>query len=94
MEKVGVGEEGSLRRRRRARPPGRPRIPAPALPPQTPALILYGELDRIPGRESLRQLRQIPRHTVVTLRDAGHACYLHKPRDFHQVLLHFLRRLH
>eukprot|EP00071_Canis_lupus_P011745 XP_005632524.1 protein ABHD14A isoform X2 [Canis lupus familiaris] len=60
---------------------------------KTPTLILYGELDRILARESLRQLRHLPNHSVVKLRDAGHACYLHKPQDFHLVLLAFLDHL-
>ncbi|XP_069331892.1 protein ABHD14A isoform X2 [Eulemur rufifrons] len=60
---------------------------------KTPTLILYGELDRILARESLRQLRHLPNHSVVKLRNAGHACYLHKPQDFHLVLLAFLDHL-
>ncbi|KAF6098381.1 abhydrolase domain containing 14A [Phyllostomus discolor] len=60
---------------------------------KTPTLILYGELDRILARESLRQLRHLPNHSVVKLHDAGHACYLHKPKDFHLVLLAFLDHL-
>ncbi|XP_029772494.1 protein ABHD14A isoform X1 [Suricata suricatta] len=60
---------------------------------KTPTLILYGELDRILARESLRQLRHLPNHSVVKLRDAGHACYVHKPQDFHLVLLAFLDHL-
>nr|XP_036850801.1 protein ABHD14A isoform X1 [Manis javanica] len=57
---------------------------------KTPTLILYGELDGILARQSLQQLRHLPNHSVVKLRDAGHACYLHKPQDFHLVLLAFL----
>uniref|UniRef100_A0A5F9CVQ3 AB hydrolase-1 domain-containing protein n=1 Tax=Oryctolagus cuniculus TaxID=9986 RepID=A0A5F9CVQ3_RABIT len=60
---------------------------------QTPTLILYGELDHNLARESLRQLRHLPNHTVVKLRAAGHACYLQKPQDFHLALLAFLDRL-
>ncbi|XP_045242106.2 protein ABHD14A isoform X7 [Macaca fascicularis] len=60
---------------------------------ETPTLILYGELDHILARESLRQLRHLPNHSVVKLRNAGHACYLHKPQDFHLVLLAFLDHL-
>nr|XP_030723192.1 protein ABHD14A isoform X1 [Globicephala melas] len=60
---------------------------------KTPTLILYGELDRVLAWESLRQLRHLPNHSVVKLRDAGHACYLHKPQDFHLVLLAFLDHL-
>lgn len=60
---------------------------------KTPTLILYGELDRVLAPESLRQLRHLPRHSVVTLRDAGHACYVHQPGDFHRALLAFLGQL-
>uniref|UniRef100_A0A2I3RDT0 Protein ABHD14A n=1 Tax=Pan troglodytes TaxID=9598 RepID=A0A2I3RDT0_PANTR len=60
---------------------------------KTPTLILYGELDHILARESLRRLRHLPNHSVVKLRNAGHACYLHKPQDFHLVLLAFLDHL-
>ncbi|XP_011737844.1 protein ABHD14A isoform X3 [Macaca nemestrina] len=60
---------------------------------ETPTLILYGELDHILARESLQQLRHLPNHSVVKLRNAGHACYLHKPQDFHLVLLAFLDHL-
>lgn len=60
---------------------------------QTPTLILYGELDHTMGQESLRQLRHLPNHSVVKLHNAGHACYLHQPKDFHLVLLDFLDHL-
>ncbi|XP_008848000.1 protein ABHD14A isoform X2 [Nannospalax galili] len=60
---------------------------------KTPTLILYGELDHILARESLRQLRHLPNHSVVKLHNAGHACYLHKPQDFHLALLAFLDHL-
>lgn len=60
---------------------------------KTPTLILYGELDHNLARESLRQLRHLPNHTVVKLRAAGHACYLQQPQDFHLALLGFLDRL-
>ncbi|XP_069849533.1 protein ABHD14A-like [Dipodomys merriami] len=60
---------------------------------KTPTLILYGELDHILAPESLQQLRHLPNHSVVKLPNAGHACYLHRPRDFHLVLLDFLDHL-
>ncbi|XP_009985752.1 PREDICTED: alpha/beta hydrolase domain-containing protein 14A [Tauraco erythrolophus] len=46
---------------------------------QTPTLILYGDRDA--------------RQRVAVVPDAGHACYLDKPEDFHQALLGFLRQL-
>lgn len=60
---------------------------------KTPTLIVYGELDHVLAQESLRQLRHLPNHSVVKLHNAGHACYLHKPQDFHLVLLAFLDHL-
>lgn len=57
---------------------------------KTPTLIVYGELDHTLAQESLQQLRHLPNHSVVKLPNAGHACYLHKPQDFHLVLLAFL----
>ncbi|KAM4821686.1 protein ABHD14A isoform 2-T2 [Thomomys bottae] len=60
---------------------------------KTPTLILYGELDHILAPKSLRQLRHLPNHSVVKLPNAGHACYIQKPRDFHLVLLDFLDHL-
>lgn len=60
---------------------------------KTPTLILYGELDHTLARESLQQLRHLPNHSMVKLRDAGHACYLHKPEAFHLALLAFLDHL-
>lgn len=85
--------EGFLRRWLEGRSPSGPRITALFLALQTPTLILYGELDRVLARESLRQLRHLPNYSVVKLHNAGHACYLHKPKDFHLVLLAFLDRL-
>ena len=89
----GVYREDFLRRWLEGQSPSGPRITAPCLALQTPTLILYGELDRVLAWESLRQLRHLPNHSVVKLRDAGHACYLHKPQDFHLVLLAFLDHL-
>lgn len=88
----GFGEE-FLRRWLEGQSPSGPKITAPCLALQTPTLILYGELDRVLARESLKQLRHLPNHSVVKLQDAGHACYLHKPKDFHLVLLAFLDHL-
>uniref|UniRef100_A0A8D0L0Q4 Abhydrolase domain containing 14A n=1 Tax=Sphenodon punctatus TaxID=8508 RepID=A0A8D0L0Q4_SPHPU len=60
---------------------------------QTPTLIVYGEKDTHLGTQSLQNLKQIPKHRVVMLSGAGHACYLDKPREFHEALLHFLGEL-
>ncbi|CAM5167049.1 unnamed protein product [Natator depressus] len=60
---------------------------------QTPTLIIYGERDSGLGTQSLQSLQQLPKHKVVVLPDAGHACYLEKPREFHEVLLAFLGEL-
>ncbi|KAK4814963.1 hypothetical protein QYF61_006907 [Mycteria americana] len=60
---------------------------------QTPTLILYGDRDTSLGPQALQSLRHLPRHRVAVVPDAGHACYLDKPEDFHQALLGFLRQL-
>ncbi|XP_075795604.1 protein ABHD14A [Pelodiscus sinensis] len=60
---------------------------------QTPTLIISGERDTSLGAQSLQSLRQLPKHRAVVLPDAGHACYLEKPREFHEALLTFLGEL-
>ncbi|NXC44754.1 ABHEA protein, partial [Penelope pileata] len=60
---------------------------------QTPTLILYGDRDTGLGQQSLQSLRHLPRHRVVVLPGAGHACYIDKPEDFHRALLGFLGEL-
>ncbi|TTV91461.1 Protein ABHD14A [Bagarius yarrelli] len=60
---------------------------------QTPTLIVVGELDTNLGSQSLKNLQNLPHHSVVKLSGARHACYMDKPREFHQALLHFLNTL-
>ncbi|NXN25101.1 ABHEA protein, partial [Nycticryphes semicollaris] len=60
---------------------------------QTPTLILYGDRDTRLGPQALQSLRHLPKHRVAVMPDAGHACYLDKPEDFHWALLGFLRQL-
>ncbi|CAL8340645.1 unnamed protein product [Lota lota] len=60
---------------------------------QTPTLIVYGALDTNLGAQSHKNLMQLPRHTVVKIEGARHACYMDKPTEFHQALLDFLSKL-
>lgn len=60
---------------------------------KTPTLIVYGDMDHFQATESMQQLRFLPNHSVVKLHNAGHACYLQKPQDFHLALLKFLDNL-
>ncbi|XP_075015212.1 protein ABHD14A-like isoform X1 [Calonectris borealis] len=60
---------------------------------QTPTLILYGDRDISLGPQALHSLWHLPRHRMAVVPDAGHACYLDKPEDFHRALLGFLRQL-
>ncbi|KAM6121039.1 protein ABHD14A [Pterocles gutturalis] len=60
---------------------------------QTPTLILYGDRDASLGPQALQSLRHLPGHRVAMVPNAGHACYLDKPEDFHRALLGFLRQL-
>ncbi|MBN3285128.1 ABHEA protein, partial [Polyodon spathula] len=59
----------------------------------TPTLIVFGALDGSLGTQSLKNLSQLPHHTVVRIDGAKHACYMDKPREFHQALLTFLSGL-
>lgn len=60
---------------------------------QTPTLILYGDRDINLGPQALHSLLHLPRHHMAVVPDAGHACYLDKPEDFHRALLGFLHQL-
>ncbi|NXS59031.1 ABHEA protein, partial [Brachypteracias leptosomus] len=60
---------------------------------QTPTLILYGDHDARLGPQALQSLSHLSGHRVAVMPDAGHACYLDKPEDFHQALLGFLHQL-
>jgi len=49
-----------------------------------------GENDLQIGETSLAHLTNLPNHTVTKLAGAGHACYMNKPREFHEHLVAFL----
>ncbi|XP_072328095.1 protein ABHD14A isoform X2 [Scyliorhinus torazame] len=59
---------------------------------QTPTLIVFGELDTNLGVQSLKNLKQLPHHTVFKIPAAHHACYLDEPDEFHKALLDFLTK--
>lgn len=54
-----------------------------------PALIVYGERDRM-GSKASSLLSSIPGSQVVMVPGAGHPCYLDEPDMFHESLLSFL----
>lgn len=60
---------------------------------ETPTLIVFGALDTNLGAQSHKNLIQLPNHSVLKLEGARHACYMDKPREFHQALLDFLSKL-
>lgn len=60
---------------------------------QTPTLIVYGDQDVELGQTSLNNLQNLPKHQVLVLQGAGHACYLDKPSKWHSELLAFLQQL-
>ncbi|XP_058486589.1 protein ABHD14A [Solea solea] len=60
---------------------------------QTPTLIVFGALDTNLGAQSHKNLMQLPHYTVLKLEEARHACYMDKPREFHQGLMDFLSKL-
>ena len=55
-----------------------------------PTLILYGSLDKKGEEVSNKVLSQIPQSTTISLSNAGHACYLDNPREFHFELVKFM----
>ncbi|XP_078065423.1 protein ABHD14A [Mustelus asterias] len=59
---------------------------------QTPTLIVFGELDTNLGVQSLKNLNNLPHHTVFKIPAAHHACYLDEPDKFHDALLDFLAK--
>ncbi|XP_075430340.1 putative protein-lysine deacylase ABHD14B [Ascaphus truei] len=60
---------------------------------QVPTLIVYGDRDDQLGEVSLRNLQNLPNHSVLRMEGAGHACYLDDPETWHQGLLGFLSTL-
>lgn len=55
-----------------------------------PALIVYGELDRM-GAKASSLLQAIPNSRLLMVPGASHPCYLDEPALFHNRLLMFLR---
>ncbi|XP_018419869.1 PREDICTED: protein ABHD14A-like [Nanorana parkeri] len=53
---------------------------------QVPTLIVYGTLDTNLGSQSLESLQILPNHTLSPLKEAGHACYMDRPEEFHSSL--------
>lgn len=60
---------------------------------QTPTLIVYGDQDVQLGEVTLNNLKNLPNHTIMLMKGAGHACYLDKPDEWHQRLLDFLKNI-
>lgn len=60
---------------------------------QTPTLIVFGALDTNLGAQSHKNLMQLPHSSVLKLEGARHACYMDKPKEFHQGLINFLSKL-
>ena len=56
-----------------------------------PSLIVRGSRDKRLGIVSTDTLgKYIPDNSAKVIGDAGHACYLNKPQEFHDMLLKFL----
>ncbi|KAM8930351.1 putative protein-lysine deacylase ABHD14B [Pelodytes ibericus] len=60
---------------------------------QVPTLIVYGDKDEQLGEVSLSNLKNLPNHSVLCIKGAGHACYLDDPDAWHSGLLGFLSNL-
>nr|XP_004226140.1 protein ABHD14B-like [Ciona intestinalis] len=60
---------------------------------KTPTFIVYGANDELLGEHSLNNLKQIPGNRVIKMKNAGHACYLDQPEEWHGHLKEILSSL-
>ena len=60
---------------------------------QVRTLIVYGSEDKPMGFEGRDHMKDIAGSKIAEIPGAGHACYLNKPNDFHNVLHKFLSEL-
>lgn len=59
-----------------------------------PVLAIWGSNDRIvPVKNSDLLLQIMPNVKQIILENAGHPCYLNRPKDFHQYLIEFLKNI-
>ena len=60
---------------------------------RVPALVLWGEHDRIvPTEKAARLAQSLPGAETVILPGASHPCYLDQPELFHELLIDFAAR--
>ena len=57
-------------------------------------MILYGVNDKGIGTTALKHLKNLPNNEIHKLSDAGHACYMNNPKDFHHQLVFFAKRIY
>ena len=70
---------------------GTEKIPVDDFQNFPPTLIVRGSRDKNLGVTSTNILsKNLPHNSVQVIQDAGHACYLNKPAEFHAMLLKFL----
>jgi len=55
---------------------------------QVPTLVVYGEQDI---HAPVDILRHMPNSQVFAMKNAGHACYMNNPDEWHRLLHNFLR---
>jgi abhydrolase domain-containing protein 14 len=56
-------------------------------------VIVYGELDEDLGRESTKNLQNLPNTSEVEIPGAGHAAYMDRPEIWNTMLYNYLRSL-
>ena len=57
---------------------------------QIPSMIVYGTNDNTLGPESTRNLRELGNAELFPIENAGHACYMNKPDQWHYLLVNFV----
>ncbi|ELT94930.1 hypothetical protein CAPTEDRAFT_38827, partial [Capitella teleta] len=55
-----------------------------------PVAIVYGSKDDTLGEVSLKNLSNFPNNEPICFEDAGHACYMNEPAEWHKTIYNFL----
>ena len=56
-------------------------------------MIVFGTNDNSHGPESTRNLRELPNAELFPMDNAGHACYMNQPDQWHYLLVNFIQAI-
>jgi abhydrolase domain-containing protein 14 len=58
--------------------------------PQIPTMVVFGTNDNTIGPGSTRDLRELANAELFPMENAGHACYMNQPEQWHYLLVNFI----